>query len=348
MRFGHTADTHGGPYGQAVPDRERCAAFCEELVREAVVAEESGLDGVFVPERHARTETMWPSPLTALLAMAMRTTRVALSTHVLMPALYNPAHLAEDVAILDLVSRGRLILGVGTGYHPGYFAHFGEPFDQRLGRFNEAMEFLSKAWHGERFDWQGRYWNLKDVLVSPPPYQQDGPPVWYGALADRAIVRAAEKADGIALLQFHTPLPEMRRRVDLYRTSAMRAGRTPVVSIELDGFVGTTRDHALETFGHLWVEEVRYYLRWGMIAPTDEVPDIEHATFERLEPYMLLGDPKGCAERIVAYARALELRPEDWIILRPRLPFGPGHAEVLGSIERFGREVVPMVRGALD
>src|ERR671914_2671423 len=73
MKFAYMPDTHGGPYDQPLPDRERCAKFCEHLVREAVTAEQAGYDGVFVPERHARTETMWPQPLLALMAMAMKT-----------------------------------------------------------------------------------------------------------------------------------------------------------------------------------------------------------------------------------------------------------------------------------
>ena len=109
LSFGYMPDSHGGPYDQPEPDPERSAQFAAQLLREAERAERCGFDGVFVPERHARTECMFPSPLPLLTAIAARTQRVKLGTFVLMPPLYNPVHLAEDAALLDVLSRGRLI-----------------------------------------------------------------------------------------------------------------------------------------------------------------------------------------------------------------------------------------------
>jgi alkanesulfonate monooxygenase SsuD/methylene tetrahydromethanopterin reductase-like flavin-dependent oxidoreductase (luciferase family) len=343
MKFAYMPDTHGGPYDQPLPDRERCAKFCEHLVQEAVTAEGAGYDGVFVPERHARTETMWPQPLLALLAMSMKTERIKLGTYVLQPAYYNPAHLAEMTALVDQASRGRLILGIGSGYHPGYFQHLGEPFDKRLGRFLEAQRFLSRAWTGHRFDWNGRYWQMKNVLVNPRPYQEPGPPIWHAATAERPLRRAGQKADGLALLSFYTPIRELRQAADLYREEATKAGRKPVVAILLDGFVGGSYEEAKKTFGPLWVDEVRYYIRWGMLPPTEEIPDLDHATYENLEKYMILGDAKASAAAVDRFRTGMNLGDDDWIIFRSRIPQGPDFPLVLESIERFGRQVIPLV-----
>jgi alkanesulfonate monooxygenase SsuD/methylene tetrahydromethanopterin reductase-like flavin-dependent oxidoreductase (luciferase family) len=344
MKFAYMPDTHGGPYDQPMPDRERCARFCEQLVREAVTAEQAGYDGVFVPERHARTETMWPQPLLALLAMAMKTERIKLGTYVLQPAYYNPAHLAEMTALIDQGSRGRLILGIGSGYHPGYFQHLGEPFNQRLGRFLEAQKFLRRAWTGDRFDWDGRYWQMKNVLVNPRPYQETGPPIWHAATAERPLRRAGQQADGLALLSFYTPINELRQAADLYREEAAKAGRRPVVALLLDGFVGRSYEEAKKTFGPLWVDEVRYYIKWGMLPPTKEIPDLDHATYENLEKYMVLGDPKASAAVVDRFRTGMNLGADDWIIFRSRIPQGPDFPLVLESIERFGREVIPLAR----
>ena len=343
MRFGYLVDTHGGPYDQPSPGRDRAADFCDELVAEAVAAEAAGFDGVFVPERHARTETMWPQPLLALMAFAMRTERVALGTHVLQPAYYNPAHLAEMVALVDVASRGRLILGVGSGYHPGYFAHFGEPFDQRLGRFLESLDFLDRAFQGERFDWHGRYWTMDGVLVNPRPFQQPGPPLWLAATADAPALRAARRGTGIVLLGFYTPLEEHRRLIDLYRSECARHGTRPVVSFAVDGLVAATSGEARAAFGPLWVDEVRYYIRFGMLGPAGRIRSIEDATLENLEPFMVLGDAAACAAQVTQICAALELGADDWIVFRSRLPQGPPEARVLESIERFGREVIPLL-----
>ena len=113
MKIAYMPDTHGGPYNQPEPTRDEAARFCDQLFNEGIEAERAGFDGIFLPERHHRTETMFPPPLVMLAAYAARTTRVDLGTFVLQPPYYNPMHLAEDVAMIDLMSKGRVILGVG-------------------------------------------------------------------------------------------------------------------------------------------------------------------------------------------------------------------------------------------
>ncbi len=313
MKFGYMPDSHGGPYDQPPPDRERSAEFTEHLVREAVTAEQSGFDGAFVPERHARTETMWPQPLLALM-------------------------------VVDLASRGRLILGVGTGYHPGYFSHFGEPYDKRLGRFLESIDFMQKAFSEDTFDWDGKYWQMKGVRVNPKPYQQPMPRLWFGSTGPNPARRAAKRGAGIGLLAFYTPLEEHRKLIDLYRDECEQHGTTPQVCFFIDGYVGESYEEAKDTFGPLWVDEVRYYIKWGMLGPTEDIPSIDHATYENLEKYMVLGDAEQCAEAVERIREGLALGEDDWLIFRSRIPQGPSFPQVIGSIERFGRDVIPLLR----
>src|SRR6267378_8696988 len=84
--------------------------------------------------------------LPLLAAIAARTKRVRIGTDILMPPLYNPVELAQSAALIDVLSRGRLTLGVGVGYHPDYFAHLGVPLKQREGRFEESLEIMNRAW----------------------------------------------------------------------------------------------------------------------------------------------------------------------------------------------------------
>ena len=108
IAIGYMPDTHGGAYEQPEPEAERSTRFANQLLQEAEQAERWGFDGVFVPERHARTECLFPAPLTLLAAIAARTQYVKLGSYVIMPPLYNPIHLAEEAAMIDLLSRGRL------------------------------------------------------------------------------------------------------------------------------------------------------------------------------------------------------------------------------------------------
>jgi alkanesulfonate monooxygenase SsuD/methylene tetrahydromethanopterin reductase-like flavin-dependent oxidoreductase (luciferase family) len=343
MKLGYMPDTHAGPYDQPMPDAATAADFVDRLLAEAIAAEEAGFDGAFVPERHARTETLWPQPLMALMAMAMRTERIALGTCVLQPAYYNPVHLAEQAALVDAASRGRLILGVGAGYNEAYFDHFGEPFDVRFGRFREAVRLLRRAFAGERFDWDGRHWQTRGTLVNPVPFQPGGPPLWFAGTTEASIRRAGRMGDGLVLLGFYDPLPQRRELVELYRAEARAAGRTPVVAQLLDGFVAETYEEARDVFGPLWTGEIRYYIEHGMIGFTEEIPSLEAATFENLEPYMVVGDAERAAATLRRFRDELALGDDDWIILRSRLPEGPSYERALDSIRRFGRDVRPLL-----
>jgi len=346
MKFGYMPDTHAGPYDMPLPSAEDCRSFAEHLIHEAVTAEEAGFDGAFVPERHARTETLWPSPLMALMAMAARTTRIALGTCILQPGLYNPVHLAEDAVAVDCLSGGRLILGVGAGYNEDYFRHFGEPFEARFGRMLESVEILRRAWSGDRFDHSGTHYELQGTLVTPRPMQPQGPPLWFAGTTEAAARKAGRFGDGLVLLGFYDPLEERRTIIDLYRAEAAASGRPAVVVQLLDGFVAPTSQEARDTFGDLWVGEIRYYLEHGMIGLNEVIPTIESATYERLEPFMVVGDPAAATDRLLRMRDALSLGDEDWIILRSRLPEGPSRLQALDSIQRFGNEVLPAVRAA--
>src|SRR5260370_23726617 len=139
MKFAYMPDTHFGVYDQVPPSPEQAADAFDQVIREAVLAEELGFDGVFLPERHGRSETFVPSPLLAATAIAAHTKRVTIATTVVMPTLYNPMHLAEQVAMIDNLSRGRFVLGVGVGYHDGYHQTFGVPWPHRGKPFPHGM-----------------------------------------------------------------------------------------------------------------------------------------------------------------------------------------------------------------
>ena len=97
MKIGYMPDTHGGPYEQPEPSREAVAAFCDQLLNEGIEAEKAGFDGIFLPERHHRTETMFPPPLIMLAGYATRTERVDLGTFVLQTPYYNPIRICLEI-----------------------------------------------------------------------------------------------------------------------------------------------------------------------------------------------------------------------------------------------------------
>lgn len=148
-------------------------------------------DSVIARPRH--------DPLTLMAAVAARVPKVEIGTAVLLPALRNPVVLAHQVATIDQISEGRLILGVGiAGNNPSIHAEFeatGVPFEKRVGRMMEGLRLCRALWSGQPVDWDGR-WRMKQATVGPTPYRAGGPPLWIGGSVPPAIERAGKSFEG--------------------------------------------------------------------------------------------------------------------------------------------------------
>lgn len=345
ISFGYMPDTHGGPYGQPEPSPERSADFAAQLLDEAATAERSRFDGVFVPERHARTECMFPSPLPLLAAIAARTNRVRIGTDILMPPLYNPVHLAQSTALIDVLSRGRLILGVGVGYHPDYFSHFGVPIKQREGRFEETLDILNKAWTTiGPFAHHGKYFHFDAIHVTPKPYQRPRPPLWIGAFGPKSIARAGRMGDAWSAAPFFDRVENVKAQVSIYREAAEKAGKRPSIVLLRDGWLASSMEEAERTFGRLWLEECKFYFKWGMLAPTEDFNSESDFTIEKIRGtgHVVLGTRDDWLEALDRWNNVMG--GVDWLILRIRVPLGPSPKAVQECIQRLGEEVLPNFR----
>src|SRR5262245_42764709 len=145
------------------------ADLYSEMFRQAERAEELGFDSLWQTEHHFTDDGYLPSMLPMLAALAARTQRVTIGTYVLLAPFPHPINLAEDAAVTDVISRGRLRLGLGLGYRHEEFEGFDIPRNERLGRTLETIEILRRAWTGERFDFVGKHFNFRGVRVLPQP-----------------------------------------------------------------------------------------------------------------------------------------------------------------------------------
>ncbi|HMD66947.1 MAG TPA: LLM class flavin-dependent oxidoreductase [Stellaceae bacterium] len=186
--------------GYLLPTRERVMEGRPEtapLLELAARAEDLGFDSVWVGDsllarpRH--------DPLTLLAAVAARTRKVALGTAVFLPALRNPVVLAHQLATLDQISEGRLVLGAGIASDvPNIRAEFaaaGVPFEGRVGRMMEGLRLARALWTGKPVDWHGR-WPVQGGVLGPMPYRSGGPPIWMAGSVRPALERAARHFDG--------------------------------------------------------------------------------------------------------------------------------------------------------
>jgi probable F420-dependent oxidoreductase len=182
----------------------------ERLVRAARKADQVGFHSLWlyehaafptrVPETYGKLpftpETAFLEPITTLSYLAAETRQIRLGTGILLLALRHPLHVAKAVATLDVLSKGRAILGVGLGWLMEEFAAFAVPFHERAGRVREGVEVLRRIWEDGKQEYTGRYYSFPEVTSIPMPVQRGGPPIWFGGTEDRALRRAAELGDG--------------------------------------------------------------------------------------------------------------------------------------------------------
>lgn len=181
-------------------------------------AERLGFYSSFLVEHHFTGFDQVSATLTMVACLAMRTTTLRLGSGVLALAWHNPVLLAEQAATVDLVSGGRLDLGIGRGYRHAEFAGFGIAPQESQGRFDEAVEVMTRSWTSAgRFSHAGTYWRFEDIVVEPKPFQSPHPPLWMAAGSDVSVTRAAAAGHNLILDQYAAPT-QIADRIATYRT----------------------------------------------------------------------------------------------------------------------------------
>jgi alkanesulfonate monooxygenase SsuD/methylene tetrahydromethanopterin reductase-like flavin-dependent oxidoreductase (luciferase family) len=175
-------------------------------------------------EHHFSGWNQVSSTLMLLTALAMRTTRLRLGSAVMVLPWHNPVLLAEQAATLDLLSGGRLDLGIGKGYRHSEFKGFQIAPEEAQARFDEAVEVMIRAWTDRnRFSHRGRFWQFEDVVVEPPPAQKPHPPLWVAAASAASIRRAAARGFNLILDQYAGP-ELIAERIALYQAERKAHG----------------------------------------------------------------------------------------------------------------------------
>ena len=333
MKFGLYSSIANPPRGEHL---DRCI---DEVIAEAQLAEASGFDSCFFGEHHQDQDGFLPSPLIVATAVAARTKRLRVGTSVILLPLHHPVRVAEDVITLDLVSRGRVVLGVGIGYQASDFSAFAVPMEERAARFEESVEILRLCWAGERFSHRGKHYTLEDVQIRPRPYQKPGPPLWIGASVPAAARRAGRIADGFVGTP-STSLANATALADIYKEAARKAGRVPEVVQMRDAWVAPTRADADLVYGPHVMTAYRYY--WEhRLAEFANMPADTKFTLENLAPdRLILGDPETCVREFQRWQKATGAST---FLLRLRHAHsgGPPHEKIMDAIRLFGDRVLP-------
>ena len=190
-----------------------------------IEAEALGYCSSFLVEHHFSGWNQVSATLTLLTCLAMRTTTLRLGSAVMVLPWHHPVLLAEQAAMLDVMSGGRLDFGIGKGYRYNEFRGFDIPQEEADARFEEALEVITRAWTTrERFSHRGQFWTFNDIVVEPPPAQAPHPPFWVAAGSEASIKRAAARGFRLILDQYAAP-PVIGERIAIYRAELAAQGR---------------------------------------------------------------------------------------------------------------------------
>lgn len=328
------------PCTQDPPAGANMARVIDEIVGEAQAVEESGWDGCFITEHHQQPDGYLPNPLLMAGLVGMKTKRIKVGTCVLLLPLHHPVHVAEDCAVVDLATKGRLILSIGVGYQPSDFDAFEVPIESRTRRTEEALEVMRLGWKGERFSYQGEHFKMKDVLISPTPSQRPGPPVWMAAWTPPGLRRAGRIADGWIADPIQS-LPVIKGFADRYRAEAVKNGRKPYICLMRDAVIADSMAQAEAESAPTMVTH-RFYLKHKAYVPDEYMKDVkteDDLTFKvAVKDRLVVGSPKECLDQLQMWKE--EIRP-DYLILRIRQPGGPSHEQAVKAIRTLGESVIP-------
>ena len=274
----------------------------------------------------------------AAAAIAALTTRVTIGTYVLLAPFYHPLKLAEDAAFVDVLSHGRLRLGIGLGYRAEEFEGFGVPRAERLGRTLETIEILKRAWTGERFSFEGKYFKFRDARVLPRPVSQPHPELLWGAGAAKAIRRGAELDMSFACVGG-------RKEIGIYVEALKARGKDPARYSIVNSrvvYVADSEEQAWRDTQGALMYQAELYGKWLSAAAgtTDQSKVLIRPDPQRLRKTSVLGTASEVRAKLEAI---LESTPMTELITVMQLP-GLDPAKARRSLDRFGAEVLPHLK----
>ena len=315
-----------------------------ESVEQMVIAEEYGFDTTLVSEHHLVDNGYFPAPMVTGGAIAMRTKKMRIGSGVLLLPLWDPLHVAEHGAILDIISQGRFTLGIGQGYRKEEFEAFDVPLTERPRRTREGVEAIRALWTNPVASYHGKHYRYENVTLRPLPTQKPHPPIWIAAKM-RSAVRLAARVGDAWFADPITPLAVLKERMASYKEVLREVGK-PDGGFE---FPLMREVYCAETDEKAWADAwepmlyiYREYLQWGhmldeegkSVAPGDE------RALALLRGRFIMGSPETCIRECEKYRRELGVTN---LIMRMKAPGIPS-AKVKSSIKLWGEKVMPHIQ----
>lgn len=292
-----------------------------------------GADLVWFTEHHFVEDGYLPSWVPVAGAMAAITEHVRFGTDICLMPFNHPIRLAEDLAVLDNLSGGRVELGLGMGYAPHEFRGFGMPVSHRVSLMDEGIDVLQRCFSGERFSYRGKRYQFDDVVITPGYVQPGGPPLWIAAMSEAGARRAA---------RFGTHfLPQglKRRSFDTWVDALQADGRRP-------------DDHRIGIIRSVLVTDNRT-ADWPLVRAAEKYRMALYQRFfeesgeglgetgEPIPQTWIVGDADHCVAELTSFIETFGITD----VVTMAVPPGLSTEQMNGSLERLFRDVVPRVKG---
>jgi alkanesulfonate monooxygenase SsuD/methylene tetrahydromethanopterin reductase-like flavin-dependent oxidoreductase (luciferase family) len=315
--------------------------FFQEALDEAIAGEALGFDSVWLEEHHSIRNHYWPSPLMALAGIATRTEHILLGTDIVVLPFYHPVRVAEDVALLDVMSNGRAIFGAAIGYRAPEFDLYHTPLAGRGGRYAEALQIIRELWTEERVEFAGKYYT---VTGSIEPRPEKPVPIWLGGWGELSLQRAAELGD--AWVPGPTAnLEKLLAAQKDYRECLRAVGKDPAevaTPLTREVVIADTRERAYDLAEQYLMVNYRdeYGGGWKhpLIGAQDQTPVNQLEALKR--DRFIVGNPEDC---IAAIRRFADTFGVDHLICRLYFP-GMPHDHILQELKLLASEVIPAFR----
>ena len=328
--------------GQA-EDGEDISRRLQETLAMVRLADRLGYDSVTKTAHYSAS----PFQMLQLVPMLARFTaeapRLRFNAGVLLLPLHSPLHVAEEFATLDVLSAGKIILGVGLGYRDVEFKAFGVPRSQRARRFEANLVAIRRLWTEDKVSMTTPYFELDSASCLPKPLQRPHPPIWVGANADVAVERAARLGDcwyiGPAV-----EISTVERQIKLYKRALDAAGKPFPAELPMrrEVFVARTRDEAIRLCAPYLSAKYKAYHSWGQELPADDSGFDQEFT-SLIGDRFLIGSPDEVTDQILAIHRRIGanhlVMSTEWA--------GMPESLATETIELIAKELFPRVRQVL-
>jgi alkanesulfonate monooxygenase SsuD/methylene tetrahydromethanopterin reductase-like flavin-dependent oxidoreductase (luciferase family) len=316
--------------------------FLADQMRLIHAVREAGWDAISTSQHFLTEDLQMLQPVPFLSALATQTGQMRLELGLLLLTLLNPVEVAENLATLDVICGGRLVLVVGLGYRDSEYAAFGIAKRDRVRRFEANLELLLRLWGEDPVSVDLPWCQLSEATISVKPVQVPRPQVWVGANADNAVRRAARLGDSW-YINPHATTETVLRQLDIFRSERRLLGLAPPTTLPMarEIFCGPSREQALSAAAPWLRRKYEVYGVWGQAKVLPGHDSFDGALADLAEQRFIIGTPDDCLAELLEWRRLgvnhFSLRTS-WLDMP---------AEVaLTSIDLLNREVLPVLRSS--